>query len=179
VLRAFVAVLGSVWWMWVTAQPAQAYEDQASIDAELHYGHAVSDTEPAHGAGIGLGASLGLDNVLTFRGQLSWSLHPHRPDALSVFILTGELLYVVDVLEIVPYFGVGLDGVIMANRIDRDGAATRADFGVHPVLGVDWLLSRELAVGLQIRSVLLLTALDRDPLYLKAGATLSYLLDLF
>src|SRR5262245_59095901 len=70
VSRAFAAVSGAVWLVWVGALPARAYEDQTSLDAELSYGHAVSDTTPPNGVALGLGASLGLSNVFSVRGQL-------------------------------------------------------------------------------------------------------------
>jgi len=165
--------VGCVCWVWAWAAPASAYEDQASIDAELAYAHAVSDTAPAHGVGLGLGASFGLNNVLTVRGQFGWALHPSERRTVSVLTVAAEVLYVVDVLEIVPYFGAGIDAL---GRLD---GSFDADFGIHPVIGFDWLLSREWTLGVQLRSIFLVTAFDTDPVYFKAGASASYVIDLF
>jgi hypothetical protein len=168
----FWAALVAVW-CWAAA-PAQAYEDQASLDAELGYGNAVSDSVPAHGVLLGVGASLGLSDLFTLRGELSWALHPGSSHTLSVFFASAELLYLIDIFELVPYFGVGIDGI----GAWTSGAPFSTDLGAHPVLGLDWLISRRLTLGLQLRSVFLLTALSRDPVYLRAGASLSYLFDL-
>jgi hypothetical protein len=175
VSRAFFAVSGALWLMWAGAAPAaRAYEDQASLDAELSYGHAISDATPPNGVALGVGASLGLSDTFTVRGQLTWALHPGEPQFTSLLFVSAELLYLIDVLEIVPYFGLGLDGIgSFASGQDFGG-----DFGLHLVLGFDWLLSREVTLGVAIRSVFLLTGLDDDPVYLKAGATFSYLFEL-
>lgn len=174
-LRVVVAVLGSLWAVWSPCAPARAYEDQASLDAEVSYAHAVSDDAPSHGVALGLGASLGLDDVLSLRGQLAWALHPSGNSSRSVFLVSAELLYLVDIVELVPYFGVGIDGI--GGWVEGESVST--DLGLHPILGVDWLLSREFALGVQLRSIFLLTALDTDPIYFKAGVSASYFLDLF
>jgi hypothetical protein len=159
--------------VWAWAAPAFAYEDQASIDAALAYGHAVSDETPAHGVGLGLGASLGLNNVFTLRGRFAWALHPGEQRTSSVLSLSAEVLYLVDVLEIVPYFGAGIDGL---GRLDDSFSA---DLGIHPIVGFDWLLSREWTLGMLVRSIFLLTALDTHPVYLELGVSASYVIDLF
>lgn len=156
------------------AAPAHAYEDQASFDAELSYVHAFADSGSREGVALGLGASLGLSNVLTLRGQLVWALHPSDAPVVSVFLATAELVYVVDVFDIVPYFGAGIDGIGSV----QSGRDFQPDFGVHPIIGADWIVSREFALGLQVRPVFVLTALDAVPLYFKVGVSLSYLFDL-
>ena len=174
VSRAFVAVSGALWLVWAGAGPARAYEDLASLDAELSYGHAVSEATPPNGVALGLGASLGLSDVFSLRGQLTWALHPGEPQTTSLLFLSAELLCLIDVLEVVPYFGVGVDGI----GSFASGRELGGDFGVHLVLGFDWLLSREIALGVALRPVFLLTGLDEEPVYFKAGATFSYLFDL-
>lgn len=141
------------------APPARAYEEQLSLGVGLGYAHAVSDGLPEHGAAVGLEASVGLDDIWTVRSGLRYAFHPDdRP--LSMFLADAELLYVVDVFEWVPYFGAGLDalGALRAGAFD-------VDFGLHPVLGLDWLPERNLAFGVTVRPVFLVTALDRDPVY--------------
>ena len=174
VSRALVAVSGALWLVWAGVAPARAYEDQASLDAELSYGHAISEATPPNGVALGLGGSLGLSDVFSVRAQLTWALHPGEPQFTSLLFASAELLYLIDVLEIVPYFGFGLDGIGSIAA----GSDFGANFGVHPVLGFDWLLSRELTLGVALRSIFLLTGLSEDPVYFKAGATISYLFEL-
>jgi hypothetical protein len=175
VSRALVAVSGALWLVWAGVAPARAYEDHASLDAELSYGHAISDSAPPNGVALGLGAGLGLSDVFSVRGQLTWALHPGEPQFTSLFFLSGELLYLIDVLEIVPYFGFGVD--VIGSYVS--GQEFGGDMGVHPVLGFDWLLSREFTLGLALRSVFLVTGLNDNPVYFKVGATFSYLIDMW
>lgn len=171
--RAF-AFLGLVLSLWIVGSTAEAYEDQASIDAELAYVHAFAkDSKALDGVGVAAGASLGLSNVLTLRGQFMWAFHPSDAPLVSVAWLSADLVYVIDVLEWVPYFGAGAD---FATFIPSEGDP-RGYVGLHPVVGVDYLLSREFTFGLQVKPVILLNALDWMPVYLQAGVTFSYLFD--
>jgi hypothetical protein len=159
---------------WVAATPARAYEDQASVDAEVAYVHAFSkEFSPRNGVAVGAGASLGLSNVLSLRGQLMWAFHPSDAPLVSVAWVSTELVYLIDVLEIVPYFGAGADVAAFV----RSGADPELHAGIHPVIGFDYLVTRELTLGMQVRPVFLLTAIDSTPLYLQVGVTLSYLFD--
>lgn len=159
--------------MAVSAAPARAYEDQLTLDAELAYAHAVSDLVPPHGISVGLGASYGLGDTFAVRGQVAYAQHPGEPASASVILGTGEMLYLVDVFEFVPYLGAGFDVIAIGGSAHSWGV----DVAVHPVFGLDWLVSRELALGLQLRPMFLLSAFDRDPFYFKAGVSLSYLFE--
>jgi hypothetical protein len=85
----------------------------------------------------------------------------------------------IDVLELVPSFGAGLDAVITHWPVaaGNDDAELRADFAAHAVLGLDYLLSRELSFALDVRPHLLVTALDDEPLYLTVSASLVWVFD--
>jgi hypothetical protein len=168
---AFLLLACSVW---AAGSSAKAYEDQASVDTELAYVHAFApDSKALDGVAIGAGASLGLSNVLTLRGQFMWAFHPSDEPLVSVAWLSADLVYVLDVLEWVPYFGAGVDGAAFI----QSGRDTVTEFGVHPVIGFDYLISREIALGMQVKPVFLLSALDELPVYLQAGVTLSFLFD--
>jgi hypothetical protein len=160
--------------VWAAATPALAYEDQASVDAEVAYVHAFSkEFSPRNGVAVGAGAGLGLNNVLSLRGQFMWAFHPSDDPLVSIAWVSAELVYLIDVLEVVPYFGAGAD----VSAFVRSGADVELNAGLHPVFGFDYLVSRELTLGMQVRPVFLLTAIDTLPVYLQLGLTLSYLFD--
>jgi hypothetical protein len=151
----------------------RAYEDQLTLGVQLGYAHATESRSAHSGALVGVTASLGLDDIWSVRALLSYSWHPGTP-SLSVGLLGGELLYLVDILEIVPYFGAGIDA--LGSWTGDRGLS--AELGVHPVLGLDWLPSRGFSLGVEARPVFLVTSWSRQPIYLSAGITAALLFDL-
>ena len=168
------ALAGCVTWLCLVAAPVRAYEDQLSLGVGAGYAYLAHSDGPRHGIAIDLEASLGLAAAWSVRAALGYSLHPGSR-ASSRLGLGGELVYVIDVLELVPSLGLGVDAV--AGR-SHEQQALRVDFGVHPVLGIDWLVRRELMLGLSARPVFVLTDWAHHPLYLSVTLTLSWLLDL-
>ncbi|HMI91941.1 MAG TPA: hypothetical protein VK509_11285, partial [Polyangiales bacterium] len=160
-------------WLIATApaSPAQAYEDQFTLGLGLGYAHAFPSGAPHPGALTELSASTGLDPTWTARARLAAAWHPSER-ALYRGIAGAELLYMIDVLELVPSLGLGLDGMVTRLPPASDDAAAelRGDLAAHAVLGLDYLLSRELSLGLDVRPHLLITALDDEPLYLTISA---------
>ena len=79
----------------------------------------------------------------------------------------------IDVVELVPSFGLGVDAV--ASK--PSPADVRADFAAHAVVALDYLLSRELSLALDARPYVLLTQLDTEPLYLTVSVSLLLVFD--
>ena len=160
---------------------ARAYEDQYTLGVGLGYAHAFPAAAPHPGALAELSASLGLDPTWTARARITGAWHPSE-HALYRALAGAELLYMIDILELVPSFGLGLDAVVTrlpATAADDD-AELRADFAVHAVVGIDYLLSRELSLAFDARPYLLATALrgtSKEPLYLTISASLVWVFD--
>ena len=157
--------------------PVRAYEDQLTLEFGVGYAHAFSDgAVPSSGLPLAIAASMGINDVWTVRASVAYALHPGDP-TVHVGVFGAELLYVVDILEVVPYFGAGLDALTTLS----DGAVG-ADLGAHIVLGVDWLLSRSAYLGLDLRPYLLVSELFeadvRFPVYLTVLARAGLVFDL-
>jgi hypothetical protein len=155
------------------AAPAYAYEDQLTLGLALGYAHATDRALPHPGASAGVEASVGLGVAWSLRAHASYSLHPGEVN-LQYAALGAELVYIVDVLEFVPYAGVGVDGL----GHWTSGSTFAADVGVHPVIGIDWLLSRELSLGLCARPIIALTDLTNAPLHLSVALNATWHVDL-
>jgi hypothetical protein len=152
--------------------PARAYEDQLTLGAGAGYALALVEGGPAHGAtALDLSVSSGLDATWSLRARASYALHPAER-ALHVVLVSPELLYLIDVVEVVPYLGLGVSGVGRAS-----GGAFRPAAGAHLVLGFDYLLSRAFALGLDLRPTLLFTDLDRHPLELLCTVNAQWFFD--
>lgn len=163
-----LALLGSV----LSPGRALAYEDQLTLSVGPGYAAAI-DGEPVHGALFDFGAGVGLDEVWTIRARASYALHPADAPA-HVGLMAGELLYVVDILEVVPYFGVGAGGMATVRGGDGELAGV-----AYPVVGAHYLLTRELSLGLDVRPVVRFTDLGGQPVYLAARAAVVFVFDLY
>lgn len=165
--------------LWLSAllpSSARAYEDQLSVGAGAGYAYATqagrAGHDHGHGAYVQLEASLGLSTVWSLRGIVGFAEHPTRP-SLAQGLVAAEALYLVDVLELVPYAGIGVDALAGFTATDTHFAV-----GAHPVFGIDWLLGRSFLLGLSVRPVFILSDLVRGPLYLSSALTAAWLLDL-
>jgi hypothetical protein len=179
VQRRSAIALGLVTALFAVLRPAsaRAYEDQYTLGVGLGYAHAFPSKAPHPGALVELNASLGLDATWTARARAGAAWHP-ADHALYRGIAGAELLYLIDILELVPSFGLGLDGVLTrVPAAGDDDAELRADFAAHAVIGVDYLLSRELSLGFEARPYMLATQLEDEPLYLQLSASLIWVFD--
>lgn len=153
--------------------PARAYEDQLSLGVGAGYAYATRPDSPHHGAAFQLDASLGISPTWSVRAVAGYSLHP-ATRRLSRLTLAAEAIYLVDVLQVVPYAGFGLDA--LASLVPD--ATPDLDVGVHPVAGVDWLLSRSFLLGVCVRPIFVLSRFETQPVYLTASLTAAWLLEL-
>jgi hypothetical protein len=159
------------------AVPARAYEDQLTFDVTAGYGNVPLDGAlPTHGALLGVAGSLGLDDAFSLRAQVSYGFHPSAAEDFHLLIGGAEVIYLLDILEVVPFGGLGLDALGTSR-----GGRVGVDFGAHIVLGVDYLLSREMLIGLDLRSYYLPLNVSFDaidPIYLSANLRLSWIFDM-
>ena len=81
-----------------------------------------------------------------------------------------EVIYLVDVYELVPYLGLGVDALVTLQD-----SVVLADFAGHAVIGLDFVLARDLVFGIVVRPALVFTDWDRAPVWLEAGARLEWL----
>ena len=162
-MRATVVL--SAWCLSVCAAlpaTALAYDHQATAELGLGFAHAFG-TPPydENGPAAELGGSIGLGDTFALRASFTWASYPGA-SFTQVGLLGAEVVYLVDVLEVVPYFGLGVDAIGT-----YDGTAAQADFGVHAVAGFDWLFTRSMYVGVEARPTVVLTSLDTVPVQLS------------
>jgi hypothetical protein len=157
------------------AVPARAYEDQLTLGVGAGYAHAASDAVPRDGALFDVSASTGLGAVWSLRGRASYAFHPEA-EPMHVALVDAELLYLIDVLELVPYFGLGAGA---AGRVGSGVGSGEVDVDptAHAVIGLDYLMSRALTLELDARPYLLLTELERSPFYFGITAGVVWMFD--
>jgi len=151
--RRVFSVLVAAAWQLLSSQRARAYEEQASFDMSAGYVSVVDSAHlPAQGTALDLGAALGISDIAVLRGLLGYALLPEGRATAHVGRLRVEALYLVDVLQFVPFFGLGA-GLFVARQGDSG-----VDFlpAGQLVFGADYLLSRSWTLGLDVRTGALL-----------------------
>lgn len=174
-------LLGALAWSLGSTSVA-AYDDQAGISVSAGYGHIEVDSAyGADGASLSLGGNYGLGDTFTLRGGVGYALHPAAGDreGLHLGLVQAEILYTLDLLQFVPFFGIGADLMISA-PMASEGVFT--DAGGHLVVGGDYWLNREWIVGLDLRAIYLPVSFDganANPVYVSASLRLSRQFELF
>jgi hypothetical protein len=132
-----------------TSGSARAYEDQASLDLALGYTLLLdSNTLPEQGVALDLGGSFGISDIAIVRGLAGYAPLFDGEGIAHAGRLRVEALYLVDVLQFVPFFGLGANLLLADDRTDT--LLLRP--GGHIVLGADYLISRSLTIGLDVRT---------------------------
>ena len=173
------ALLGTRLGLMATLAPSRAlaYEDQVGLAAGLGYSLLASDTTlPMHGVAARVGASLGVGDTFELRLNGAYAFH-FGDEPMHRAALAFEAVYLVDILEVVPFLGLGIGGILSVHE-RMTGALLRGDFELHAVLGFDWLLSREFSIGLEARPTFLLTALSEDPIWITITARAQLLFEI-
>ncbi len=169
--------------VWLASSPAAAYDGQLTLDVGAGWGIAPVLEGPNHGPSLALGTTVGFDDTWGMGFYAAWAVHPvfdageaaePVPDPVQVGIVGIEGLYYIDIIQVVPFFGVGVDVLPIYDGRAREW---RAEFAAHLRLSLDYLVSREVIVGLDVRPYLLFTNLTQDPVYIHILARFSYALD--
>ena len=153
----------------------------ATVGGTLGAGFVLDPDAPATccGPSIGVSGSIGLGDTYALRAHVDAAWHPSSDAEPNLWIgfLGLEAIYLLDIVSVVPFFGIGLDAVLTGGDI-----AAGLEFGAHAILGADYLLSRDLAIGIDIRpKILFLSAVEDgrlDPVYLTVALRISHRFDL-
>lgn len=155
---------------------AHAYDRQLTLDVAAGWGLAPVLEAPNNGPGGGIGASIGFDDAWGLGVYTGWFVHPpfNGGDAVHLGVFGVEGLYYLDILQVVPFFGLGVD---VLPTYDQAADQWGAEFAAHVRASLDYLVSREVIVGIDIRPYVLFTSLSLDPVYITFLARFSYVLD--
>lgn len=163
----------------LTALPsvASAYEDKLVLTLDVGYAAALANDDlPTHAFSGGIGLDFGIRDAWSLRLRVAQAYHPSS-EPLHVTIAGIEAVYLLDILQFVPFFGVGLDGI--ATVYDGDFGI---DLGLHIVAGGDWLLARKWLLGFAVRAYFLPFSLADngvDPVYLSASLKVGIVFERF
>ncbi len=156
---------------------ASAYEDKVVLTLDLGYGAALANDDlPTHGFAGGIGVDIGIRDAWSLRIRAAQSYHPSS-EPLHVTIAGVEVVYLLDILQFVPFFGLGVDGIATVYEGDFG-----MDAAVHVVAGGDWLLARKWLLGFDVRAYFLpfsLADTGVDPVYLSVDIKVGVIFERF
>src|SRR5690606_33469185 len=109
---------------------ARAYDDQLTLDVAAGWAVAPVLDAPNNGPGGGVGASFGFDDAWGLGVYAQWFVHPpfNGGDSLHFGIVGVEGLYYLDILQVVPFFGLGVD---VLPTYDAATESWGAEFAAH------------------------------------------------
>ena len=150
---------------------ASAYEGELQGALELGYAHLAGDDPAGPGGNANVLVRYGLTDAWNLWAGGGYGLHPGATGAdgetnVHVGALGGGIEWVFDVLQIVPWAGLGFEGLLFAADETELAAAVQVS------VGADYLLSRGLALGLVGRGRIVLSRLEEVPLQAIFGLRL-------
>lgn len=143
------------------------------------------DSRTAQGGGGALDVGFGLSDALSLHATsaLTWQAIPASKMAakgtLAGYTAMVGLHYTIDTIRLVPSFDLALGAVGFRGSAgfgDPQGRVLKPLDAFALALGfaVDWLVTRHVAVGAEIRYQVLLTALDEVPMHLYVGPRVTF-----
>ncbi len=166
-MRPAFAIISALVWCAFATSFAAAYEDKITLGIGPGYALLPSTAVSPHGIAFDAHAGLGVTEAWQVRAGLTYAHHPGAAP-INVGILRSELLYLIDIVEIVPHAGIGIDALVLTDA--RTNA--RAELAAHAVLGAAYWLSFDSLLELQARLLVRPAQIESDPLYLVT--TLSF-----
>ncbi len=133
------------------------------------YANRLADPGPLSGGLLGVATSIGIDDIWSVGIRVSYAIHPDA-EPVHAIVAGAEILYLIDVLEVVPYFGGGLDWVGTSYA-----GSFEVEAGVHAVVGADYLLSRDFLLGLEMRPLLLISERGFNSGYFSINAKAAFI----
>lgn len=160
----------------LSAAPAEAFERQWHAGAAFGYA-LLTDPGTYPGFGGRLHLAYGLTDSFNALVELDFATHPGG----KIFAFGGSAgaAYVIDILQWVPYVGLTVGGYDLARTTLCGGAGEPAchdgRFAVAVPFGLDYVITREFAIGVAGKYALLIPAAEFPGSYFTAYARAEFI----
>jgi hypothetical protein len=145
--------------------PTPSSAREGSLSAELAYAFQYADSTARHGTLLGVRGYVGVRDILMVGGALEGGIYPGAGGAYSAFP-AASVLFKVDVIEWVPALSLDVGPIF---RWLPEQAGVGVDLDVAVGIGVDYLISRDWAIGAGVRYHVIATDVRRTPGALSVG----------
>lgn len=166
-LSVFVAVM----FLW-GSRPARAGKKEWMLSLLPHYSMIRAYKHTRHGGGLALSSEYGLADSWNLKATVSYAAHAmtgEDPGVLSLGMLSVTVVYMIDIVQVVPCFLLGVDAAVLGGK----SMDTEVEAGFHAGLGVDYLLSRYWSIGVEATYHLFVPDVKDIPAYVRAGFRFS------
>ena len=179
--RTFCGCLGTALVL-LNPGSTRAFEDTLAVGVDAGYA-AFVDAPGRHGFGAGLDLDVGLSDMFSFRARAAYGAFLNETPAARQGHFLGlqlEVIYLIDILDIVPYVGAGLTGAYRFESKKMTADNSFFNGGVHAALGIEYLFTRawSLAVDVRVGWLPIVSYGDESQVHLSAGLRLSRLFEL-
>lgn len=169
-------------WLWlclglsaIAAPSARADEREFILALQPAFSLVHVGAQTVYGGGGGIDLSYGITDAVAVRATGAFTGHAidatrSAPSGtMTAWHAGAGITYTIDILRLVPYFDLSI-GILGTRRPSSGGASeSRNDLGLEVGIGLDYLITRRVAVGVVVRYHALLTALSTIPVWLYAG----------
>ena len=183
-LRRAVRLASALAVVCLLAGPARAEFKEWKIAVTPAYAIGYVDSRTANGGGAGVEVGFGISESLSLHasGFLSWhalgSSKTQQAGTMSAYASMLGLTYTLDVIRLVPYFELELGVVGVRGTAgfgdDKHVVKSADELALGVGFGLDYLITRHVAVGAVVRYHALLTDITRIPVYLYVGPRVSF-----
>lgn len=143
------AALASALFFALGSRPAHAYEHQWHAGADVGYTFLTNGDVGLHGLGGALQLQYGITDAFNLFGEVATSVHPAGHVVLPS--ASVGLVYVVDILSVVPWVGATAGGADLLQTsgcsANGGGACSAGKLALGVPFGLDYQLSRSVALG--------------------------------
>lgn len=176
--RHLVCAILSSLFLVVAMGTASAEQRELSIGLQPAYGLTYIDQRTPSGGGGFMHLAYGITDALGVQvtggatahpvAALEDEMNPLPAGLLLTWQATAGIVYSLDIVRIVPFFEAGI-GVLGAMVRTEKGTEQTLGASASLGLGADYMITRRWALGVVIRYHLLLSDLERIPIYLTVG----------
>ncbi len=166
---------------------ARAELKEWTLTVQPSYAVAYVDSRTAHGGGPAIQVGYGVSDTLSIHVAGLVSFHAaDKTDKLpggelAMYGAFAGITYTLDVIRLVPSFDLSLGAVGVRGDLSY-GTSPAANAVVKPIdafaislgFSIEYLITRHVAVGAQVRYQAALSALDRLPMYLYCGPRVTF-----
>lgn len=153
-----------------------AHSQKLELSGGIHYSYSENyneNTSYLHGLGGNIILSWQVNDLIILNVDIPVSFTLNSEDYETIIYPSLEFCYMLDVLRIIPYFGVGISGY---GLIDID--SVQYGGGIKLLAGFEYLISRSLTIGAKFGYYMWLSDFQNMPITMNFSIYIGWIWEL-